>query len=463
MKALICVLSLLLLISSPFANAQDQTNGPAIERTHLVGDGDFAKSVRQIERAVARIKLRCKKRLAQNDSLHNSTWTRINISTTDSLNSVLRNLKGFDAAQYIGKLDSLQILNKLAQSGSIIISPSQQDALSVVLKHLQLRNQELVQATIVLNWVKQQKDAYQSFLLSNGMLREAKQLRDMLSKWRSRAESIRTELENPGRSAVDLLHRAKQFPIFQEFFRKHSQLASLFQLPGGEQVSSVAAGLQTRSDVFELLQQRTAMAGPRGPDILSQSINSGYTELKNIQEKVNKVGGLSDEDMEAVTFKPSTTRTKTFLQRLEYGSDFQSLPSKSSLPATSDLGVSVGYKLNEKSVVGIGLSYKMGWGESWRRIRLSSQGMGLRSFVDVKAWRTFFLTGGFEYNYQPISSALIPEMDISDWTKSALMGLTSIVPLKSKISKRAKVQLLWDAMAARQGRQALKFRIGYSF
>jgi hypothetical protein len=46
------------------------------------------------------------------------------------------------------------------------------------------------------------------------------------------------------------------------------------------------------------------------------------------------------------------------------------------------LGLSVGYKLNDKSIIGIGASYKIGWGSSWKNISITNQGVGLRSFID---------------------------------------------------------------------------------
>ncbi|MBL0357869.1 MAG: hypothetical protein IPP72_13720 [Chitinophagaceae bacterium] len=67
-------------------------------------------------------------------------------------------------------------------------------------------------------------------------------------------------------------------------------------------------------------------------------------------------------------------------------------------PVTSDIAVSVGYKLNDKSVIGIGASFKLGFGRGWDNIKLSSQGLGLRSFIDWKLKGSFYISGGYEQN-----------------------------------------------------------------
>ena len=74
-------------------------------------------------------------------------------------------------------------------------------------------------------------------------------------------------------------------------------------------------------------------------------------------------------------FKPNSQKTKSFFERLEFGTNFQTQKASSYFPVTTDFGLSLGYKLNDKSIVGIGLSYKLGWGENWRNIHLSNQGI----------------------------------------------------------------------------------------
>ena len=162
-------------------------------------------------------------------------------------------------------------------------------------------------------------------------------------------------------------------------------------------------------------------------------------------------------------FKPKEQKTKTFLQRLEYGTNIQTVKSNYFFPTTTDMALSVGYKLSDKNIVGLGASYKMGWGKDISHIVISSQGIGFRSFADFKLKGSFFVSGGFEYNYLS-SFKTLQELhnNVDAWQRSALMGLSR----KYKVGKReGNMQLLYDFLHGQQTPPgtALKFRIGYTF
>src|SRR6185312_3790740 len=112
-----------------------------------------------------------------------------------------------------------------------------------------------------------------------------------------------------------------------------------------------------------------------------------------------------------------------FLKRFEYATNIQTQKASSFFPITSDLGLSVGYKLNDKSVIGIGASYKVGLGRGWNDIELSSQGAGLRSYVDWKLKGSIWISGGFEMNYRSEFKNIDQLKDIIDWQQSGLLGL----------------------------------------
>ncbi len=147
----------------------------------------------------------------------------------------------------------------------------------------------------------------------------------------------------------------------------------------------------------------------------------------------------------------------------------QTQKSQAFFPTTSDIGLSVGYKITDNSIVGVGGSYKVGWGKDIRNISISSQGAAIRSFLDVRLKGSFFASGGYEYNYQPLSSTTrltTQELQAAEeWQQSGLLGVSKIVSLKSKFFKKTKLQLLWDFLSYQQvpKAQPLKFRVGYSF
>src|SRR5581483_1510628 len=149
---------------------------------------------------------------------------------------------------------------------------------------------------------------------------------------------------------------------------------------------------------------------------------------------------------------------------LEYGANFQTTHNNYYFPMVTDLGASLGYKLGHGNVVGIGASYKLGWGNGIQHIALSSQGVGLRSFIQIRIKGSFSATGGFEYNYTTPFSSYQDLRLLQYWTKSGLIGVTKTVSLKNRVFKKTSVSLLWDFLSYQQvpRTQPLLFRIGYS-
>ncbi|MEP6595871.1 MAG: hypothetical protein ABJA71_07980, partial [Ginsengibacter sp.] len=186
-----------------------------------------------------------------------------------------------------------------------------------------------------------------------------------------------------------------------------------------------------------------------------------HNELDKLKDKINKFGGGSS-DIEMPDFKPNTEKTKTFLQRLEYGANMQFAKSNNLLSSTTNIGLSLGYKLNDKSTTGVGVSYKMGMG-SIRRIVISNEGIGLRSFADYKIRKSLLITGGFEMNYNTRFKKIEQLKRFNDWQSSGLIGLSK----KYNVSKKVKgeMRLLYDFLANdhRPVTRPVMFRLGYNF
>ena len=150
---------------------------------------------------------------------------------------------------------------------------------------------------------------------------------------------------------------------------------------------------------------------------------------------------------------------------MELGTNFQNQSGDRWLPAASDFGLSMGYKLNDRSTIGVGASYRMGWGRDIRHIKISHQGVGARTFIDWKLKGSFWLTGGYEMNYRSEFRNIEVLNKLSAWQTSGLIGLSKMVSLKTKLFKKTKAQLLWDFLSysQRPQPQSLIFRIGYNF
>ncbi|HWR31991.1 MAG TPA: hypothetical protein VN451_00580, partial [Chitinophagaceae bacterium] len=121
--------------------------------------------------------------------------------------------------------------------------------------------------------------------------------------------------------------------------------------------------------------------------------------------------------------------------------------------------------LNAKSVIGIGGSYKLGFGRGWNAIRFSSEGVGLRSFIDWKLKGNFWITGGFEMNYRTAFNNIAQLHNMNAWQQSGLIGISKSIPVKTKFFKKTKIQLLFDFLSQSQEPKTrpILFRIGYNF
>jgi hypothetical protein len=204
----------------------------------------------------------------------------------------------------------------------------------------------------------------------------------------------------------------------------------------------------------------TAVSGAGGGNPMQSQLQAAQGQMDQLKDKINKLGGGNSDMAMPDGFKPNSQKTKSFLQRLEYGFNVQSQGSNNFLPSISDLALTVGYKINDKSTLGVGASYKLGWGRPFNDIHVSSEGVGLRSFLDIKAKGSIWITGGYELNYLQAFSKFDDLKKPDVWQRSGLLGLTK----KYKIGKKqGNMQLLWDFLSYSQvpKAQAIKFRVGY--
>jgi hypothetical protein len=363
---------------------------------------------------------------------------------------------------YIPKLDtitsSLNFLDKYSVGGNVKQALQKTTALQ----------DKFSQSEAIKQFIRERRELLKAKLQELGLVKDLKKFNkevyyysQQLNEWKETFKDSK-KIE---RKAIEILSKTK---IFKDFLRKNSQLASLFRLPGdpNDPSSQVSlAGLQTRAQVNGLIQQQLAAGGPMGQQQFSQNLQSAQSQLDQLKNKFLKGGGGNSDDIMPEGFKPNNQKTKSFLQRLEYGSNIQTQKASNYFPVTSDIGLSIGYKLNAKSIIGIGASYKLGWGNSWRDISITSQGIGLRSFAEIKLKKSLWIAGGFEQNYRTGFSNFDQLRDYSQWQRSGLLGLSKVVSVKMKFFKKTKLQLLWDFLSYDQipRTQPLVFRVGYNF
>ena len=366
---------------------------------------------------------------------------------------------------YSGKLDSLSTAFTFLQN-SPVINPELQSKLKEGLRSINGLKGKLNETDQIRKFLKERKKILSEHLEKFGLAKELKQFNKQVYYYQQQINEYKETLDNPAKLEEKLLGLLARIPAFRDFFASNSQLGSLFSLPGSANNNPASlAGLQTRASIMQDLQNRFGNAS-NVQQLVQQNINSAQEQLNELKNKVNQympAGGSSDDELP--NFKPNNQKTKSFWQRIELGTNFQNQRSRGLLPVTSDVGLSAGYKLNDKSIIGIGASYKMGWGQSIRNINISSQGAGLRSFIDIKLKGSFWISGGYEMNYQSEFNRIEALKDFSAWQQSGLIGLSKVVSLKTKFFKKTKLQLMWDFLSYRQipRTQPVIFRIGYNF
>ena len=430
------------------------------------------KLVASSEKALQRLakqEKKLKKKLTPKDSARAEQLFRNVEERYEQLQSKLQQpvkLNG-RAGQYLPHLDTLKTsLNFLSQNNELLANSSEMTGkVKEALNSVKGLEGKFEQAADVKKYLRDRKQMLKEQLNRFGLTKELKKYNQQAYYYAEQINSYKAMLEDPSKLEQKALELVKKIPAFQEFFKKHSELASLFRLPDNYGSTASLAGLQTRSSVQNLIQERIASAGPNATAMLQQNVQAAQAQLSGLKDKLNELGGMGNSEGDLPDFKPNNQKTKSFLQRLEYGTNLQSQRSNNFFPTTTDIGLSVGYKLNDKSVIGIGASYKVGWGQNIRNISVSSQGVGFRSFADYKIKGSFFASGGFEYNYQQPFSSVSIVRDLDSWQQSGLAGISKVVSLKSKMFKKTKIQLLWDFLSysQRPQTQPLKFRVGYNF
>lgn len=365
--------------------------------------------------------------------------------------------------EYIPKLDSLQtVMRFLSQPGNGATGAKLQQ-LQQLSGQLQQLEGKWQQAGQVQDFIRQREQQLTGPLTKYGMQGQLLGMNKQIYYYQQQLASYKQTLGDPGKTGQAAIGIAQKMPFFQRFMQQNSYLGQLCPRPANYGTAQALAGVPTSEDIGKLIAQKLGTADKKidPQQYLQQQSEAGQDQLSQLKNKVAAAGG-SSSDMEIPQFTPNTQRTKPFFRRLEYGFNIQTLSNTAFLPVTSQLAATLGYRLSDKATVGVGASYIMGWGSSLDHIAFSSQGAGLRSYLDVKIKGSIWATGGFEYNYLQAFSKWADLRNFDVWQKSALLGITKKYKLGNKIGN---LQLLYDFLAHSETPvgQVFKFRVGYTF
>jgi len=364
---------------------------------------------------------------------------------------------------YSGHLDSLTTAIHLLQSNSIYKLTSNPDA-DKALEGYKSLQEKFNQTDQIRKRLDQRQLVLKEQLQALGFMKQYRRFQKQVYYYKAQVLEYKAAFEDPTKLEKKVLELAMKVPRFKEFFARHSELGQLFALPGGQNPTEASVtGLQTRESMQQLLQNRFG-SGSGVTQTLQQNVQNAQGQLNALKDKVSSLsnGDHGNGNAEMPDFKPNNQKTKSILKRIEFGSNLQTVKGTRFFPVTSDVGLSVGYKLNDKSAVGLGIAYKIGCGNGWNHMRITHQGIGLRSYLDYKLKGALYMSGGYEQNYRSAFRNIEQLKNYNAWQTSGLIGLSK----KYKISNKFKgnMQLLWDFLSYQQipQTQPFLFRVGYS-
>jgi hypothetical protein len=327
------------------------------------------------------------------------------IRTDTTLNSVRPT-----GGQYLPYADSLQgslsFLSKNPQllSHSTVASAEVEGSVG----NLQTLQGKMQQAEYSRQFVEERKEQIRQYIQMHANVSPAvsaiySDYNKQLYYYQTQLNEYKDILNDPDKLLKTALGLLNKLPAFAAFMQKNSYLSGLFNVPDNYDMQGALPGMQTRDIINSMIDKQVAAGGAGAATSLNSSFEAAEGKLDQLKDKVTSFGaGGSNVDLPS-NFQPNSQKVKTFFDRLVYGVDLQTVQSTYYLPATTTVGLSIGYKLNDKATIGVGAGYKIGWLSPTRKVSLSNQGASLRSYMDVKIKKSWYATGGFEYVYQPIS------------------------------------------------------------
>ncbi|MBX2922895.1 MAG: hypothetical protein KF746_11925 [Chitinophagaceae bacterium] len=378
------------------------------------------------------------------------------------------------SGDYLPYLDSLQGTLGFLRNAKNIITKSKdiQQRLDKSLEQVKQLQNKLQKAEEIKAYVNQRQEQLKRLLANYTNL--PRSVGKYFGKYQRQAyfygqqiKEYKDALNDPDKLLKKVLATLQTIPTFKKFMSRYSMLAMLFPTADNYDPTQVVQGLSGRQQVMSFIQGQTGMSNTNNLSAVQQNVGSAQSQVNELRNRANQEGGSGDLAMP--DFKPDDMRTKSILKNLEYGTSFQSQRATNFFPAMSDVGFTLGYKPMKKSVIGIAIVGKIGWGEGWKHIKVTYQGVGFRFFSDWKVppiWGSkegsLWLTAGAEMDYRKPVESLSVFKNYDLWTKSALVGITKKFKAGKKVN--GSMAVLFDFLYQQHipRTQPLVFRVGYT-
>ncbi|WP_126248146.1 hypothetical protein [Chitinophaga rhizosphaerae] len=424
----------------------------------------FASKIKQSSKSILDRSFRFERRLAdrigRKDTAKAAQMRCEMARRYDELEKIINDSAVLDPMHslYVPTLDSAAVLLKLFES--FPLTPAQQQTLQQLQQRMNELQQTLTRSNLLQQALSERVRTLRSSVGNLGLPDNFKSITRQILAYKNTLAEYRALANEPDKLLAKLLQSAASSRLFGDLFRRYSMLAAILPPSPDIAILPLQAGtMQVRSAVLSSMGPNAASAS------FAQSLQGQSAATNVLQQIKDKLAALKqDRNLDEPADKePADRKRRTGIKKLELGTNFQTAKSSQYFPTTSDIGLSLGYRMNERSTFGIGASYKMGWGKSIRHISLSHEGLSLRSFLNARVKGSFYATGALEYHYQKAFSEMANLPALRKWRQSALLGIMKDMPLGNRLLKRTQFQLLVDLLAIQTPYPPVQFRVGYQF
>lgn len=367
--------------------------------------------------------------------------------------------------EYNPYLDTLKSTLRFLRENSVI--SNQKEKLEKINKSLDKLNgidTKLSQADALKQFLKERRQYLKQQLAKFDLVKKMGKMNKEVYYYAASIKEYKEVLKDPKKIEAKAIELLRKSSAFQKFMEGNSEFSSLFgsftQGRGSNNVSF--AGLQTRANV-QLQLTSSGFSGNNSTQFLNQQMQVANQQLAQQKNSI-KLPSVEENLGEMPDFKPNPQKTKSFFKRLEYGANIQFGKANNFLPSSGEIAATVGYKLNDKGIIGVGLAYKLGLGTGFNHIKFSNQGVGFRSYIDWKIKSGFYISGGYEKNYLPqLDTVVVNGRKLETWQESGLIGISKKYQMGKK--KKGYVQLLFDFLSYKNipRSQPIVFRTGLNF
>ncbi|MBX9782407.1 MAG: hypothetical protein K2X48_03840 [Chitinophagaceae bacterium] len=386
---------------------------------------------------------------------------------------------------YSAHADSLTtVLNFLNENPALKEAKNISKNLSSNLRNVTALQNKFNQTEQIRKQIKARQEALKQQLQNTPLAKQLAKYKKQAYYYQAQLKEYREALNDPKLLGAKLVEVARDIPAFRQFFANNSELSSMFLVPGNNGFATANqasfTGLQTRAGVQSLLQERfgstaASLGGGGSSNYMQQQMQAAQGQMQQLKDKAMRLGQMSSgNENEELDFVPDQTKTKSLKQRLVFSSSIQTNRSRGFFVNSADIGLSLGMKLNDKSVIGLGGSYRAGLGTGFNNIRLTHEGISYRSYIDWKPslrflgqfGKSIWVSGGYERNYFAVFNRIDELRDVNAWKASLLLGASKVVDVRSRFFKKTKLSLLYDFNWRTPGNvqtQPILLRINYQF